>query len=161
MPFSAKPPRTARSTPVDTVQAIEAAMETALAPDRFISDHAGDPFVDDLEKVRERLAALIETEPERAIALDETFIAGCYEKAEEVDDSSGSFGAFGGSLFSGWVTARQAAGADRRTQWRDCSPGWTATSTGFAPASKRTSRLLSTTPGGPNGRYRSSACSMP
>ena len=29
-----------------------------------------------------------------------------------MDDSSGSFGAFGGSLFSGWVTARQAAGAD-------------------------------------------------
>ena len=117
VPFSANPsrtapPRTARSTPVDTVQAIEAAMGTALAPDRFISDHAGYSFVSDLEKVRERIAGIIETEPERAIALYETFIAGCYEKAEEVDDSTGSFGAFGGSLFSGWVTARQAAGAD-------------------------------------------------
>ena len=35
-----------------------------------------------------------------------------YEKAEEVDDSSGYFGAFGGSLFSRWVIARQAACAD-------------------------------------------------
>ena len=30
----------------------------------------------------------------------------------EVDDSSGYFGTFGGSLFSRWVTARQAASAD-------------------------------------------------
>jgi hypothetical protein len=29
-----------------------------------------------------------------------------------VNDSSGRFGAFGGSLFCGWVSARQAAGAD-------------------------------------------------
>jgi poly-beta-hydroxyalkanoate depolymerase len=38
----------------------------------------------------------------------ETFIAACYEKADEVDDSAGYLGMFGGSLFARWVTARQA-----------------------------------------------------
>lgn len=51
------------------------------------------------------------SEPARAVALYEAFLAGCYEKAEELDDSSGSFGTFVGELFCGWVKARQAAGA--------------------------------------------------
>jgi hypothetical protein len=38
--------------------------------------------------------------------------AACYQKADEVDDSSGDYGRFGGSLFCRWVTARQAADAD-------------------------------------------------
>jgi hypothetical protein len=56
-----------------------------------------------------RIAA---ADPERAVGLYETFIAACYEKADEVDDSSGYFGMFGGSLFARWVTARQAVSAD-------------------------------------------------
>lgn len=40
------------------------------------------------------------TAPERAVGLYETFIAACSEKADEVDDSSGYFGTFGGRLFS-------------------------------------------------------------
>jgi hypothetical protein len=31
---------------------------------------------------------------ERAVTLYELFLAGCYEKAEELDDSSGGFGMF-------------------------------------------------------------------
>ena len=44
--------------------------------------------------------------------LYETFLAGCYEKAEEIDDSGGTFGEFVERLHCDWVRARQAAGAD-------------------------------------------------
>ena len=42
-------------------------------------------------------------DPARAVALYETFLAGCYEKVEELDDSSGSFGQFVDGLFCGWM----------------------------------------------------------
>ncbi len=44
--------------------------------------------------------------------LYQTFLGGCYEKADEIDDSSGSFGMFVGGLYSGWIRARRAAKAD-------------------------------------------------
>jgi hypothetical protein len=44
--------------------------------------------------------------------LYELFLAGCYEKAEEIDDSSGNLGMFFKDLFCGWIKARQAAGRD-------------------------------------------------
>ena len=88
---------------------IEVAMEEALHPGRYISEHASFSLVNELESVAARIAA---ADPERAVGLYETFIAACYEKADEVDDSSGYFGTFGGSLFARWVTARQAASAD-------------------------------------------------
>jgi len=53
------------------------------------------------------IAALVRSSPSRAVTLYETFLAGCYEKAEELDDSSGSFGSFVGSLFCGWATGDQ------------------------------------------------------
>jgi hypothetical protein len=67
--------------------------------------------VDDLEGVEDDIAALVSEVPGRAVGLYEAFLAGCHEKANEVDDSSGSFGMFVGTLFCGWVKARQAAGA--------------------------------------------------
>ena len=88
---------------------VEAAMEEALRPGRYIPEHASFSLVSELESVAARIAGAT---PERAVGLYETFIAACYEKADEVDDSSGYFGTFGGSLFSRWVTARQAASAD-------------------------------------------------
>jgi hypothetical protein len=88
---------------------VEAAMEEALCPGRYISEHASFSLVGELEWVVARIAG---TAPERAVVLYETFIAACYEKADEVDDSGGYFGTFGGSLFARWVTARQAASAD-------------------------------------------------
>lgn len=66
--------------------------------------------------------------PARAAALYETFLAGCYEKAEELDDSRGNFGMFVDRLFSGWVKACQAASADpdetvrRIVAWMDDDP---------------------------------------
>ena len=88
---------------------IELAMEEALRPGRYISEHASFSLVNELESVAARIA---EADPERAVGLYETFIAACYEKADEVDDSSGYLGMFGGSLFARWVTARQAVSAD-------------------------------------------------
>jgi hypothetical protein len=88
---------------------IELAMEEALRPGRYISEHASFSLVNELESVAARIA---EVDPEHAVGLFETFIAACHEKADEVDDSSGYFGTFGGSLFARWVTARQAVSAD-------------------------------------------------
>ncbi len=87
-------------------------METVLCPGRFISERASYSFVQELEDTAGRIAEVIEPSPERAVGYYEIFIAACYEKAEEVDDSSGYFGAFGGSLFARWVIACQAASAD-------------------------------------------------
>ena len=88
---------------------VEVAMEEVLRPGRYISEHASFSLVNELESVATRIAG---ADPERAVGLYETFIAACYEKADEVDDSSGYFGTFGGSLFSRWVTARHAASLD-------------------------------------------------
>ncbi len=84
-------------------------MEVALQPGRFIAYGAGWDFVPSLEAVAGQLEKLIRTSPERAVGLYETFLAGCYEKADELDDSSGNFGGFVDSLYRGWVTARKAA----------------------------------------------------
>jgi len=75
-------------------------------------------FVADLRRMETEIANLVTSDPARTVTLYETFIAGCHEKAEDLDDSDGEFGTFGGSLFLGWIKARQAAGAD---------PGETAT----------------------------------
>ncbi|SPE34178.1 conserved hypothetical protein [Candidatus Sulfopaludibacter sp. SbA3] len=87
-------------------------MEGALDPGSFISDQACFSFVSALDEVAAEIGKLTRTDPARAIALFETFLAGCYEKADELDDSSGSFGQFVGDLICGWIKARQASGAD-------------------------------------------------
>ena len=91
---------------------LEREIEAAFRPGEFITDRACTSFVRQLDAVAATLAQRIETEPIRSVTLHETFIAGCYEKAEELDDSSGSFGDFVGKLFCGWITARQVAGAN-------------------------------------------------
>jgi len=100
-----QPPRTLTSQ-------MERLIETALAPGHFVSYNATFSLVSELEAVERELAKLIPTDPTQAVALYETFLAGCYEKAEEIDDSSGSFGEFVDELYCGWIKARQAAGAD-------------------------------------------------
>ena len=52
-------------------------------------------IIEGIEAVRAKIAPLMEMgegEARRAAALLETFIGGCYEKSEEIDDSSGRFG---------------------------------------------------------------------
>jgi hypothetical protein len=92
---------------------LEGAIEAALDPGRFVSERAGFAFVSDLDEVAGDLARLVESEPERAAALYEAFMAGCQEKANEVDDSGGELGMFVAGLFQGWIRARQAMRASR------------------------------------------------
>jgi len=92
---------------------LEQTIEDALAPGAFISYHDNGCFVDDVEAVRAKIAPLIKSsEAGRAVALLEMFIAGSYEKSEEIDDSSGSYGQFVEELFCDWIRARQGAKAD-------------------------------------------------
>ena len=107
---------------------IERQMELTLNPGAFISDRACFSFVGGLDEVAAAVGKLTRTDPVRATALYETFLAGCYQKAEELDDSSGSFGEFVGDLICGWIKARQASGADpdetaaRLLAWMDDDP---------------------------------------
>lgn len=107
---------------------LERAIEAALDPGGFVSQRGCFAFVSDLEEVETELAALVSEAPGRAAALYEAFLAGCYQKAEEVDDSGAQFSMFVTDLFCGSVTARRAAGADpdetaaRLLAWMDDAP---------------------------------------
>lgn len=107
---------------------LEREIEAALDPGRFVSYRRGLGFVADLEMVAADVAALVDSAPARAVALYGSFLAGCFEKAEEVDDSGDAFGMFVSDLFSGWIRARQAAGTDpaetasRLLSWMDDDP---------------------------------------
>lgn len=104
---------------------LDHAMELALRLGDFIEYSEAWSFVTGLEEVEGQIEKLLHHEPEHAIDLYETFIAGCYEKADEIDDSSGNFGMFVEDLFCGWIEARQAMGADagetaeRLLNWMD------------------------------------------
>lgn len=70
-------------------------IESALSPGYFISYNRSWEFVGDLGDMKKKLDSLVANgEAERAVALFEIFLAGCYEKAEEIDGSDGSFGMF-------------------------------------------------------------------
>jgi hypothetical protein len=70
-------------------------------------------FVEDLEALDEDIWTLVRRgDAERAARVYETFIAGCHEKAEQVDDSGGAAGSFVANLFCRWIAARRAAGAN-------------------------------------------------
>ncbi len=104
---------------------IEQEIELALNPGAFIPDRACFSFVSDLDEVAAKIAKLIASDPARAAALYEAFLAACYLKIEELDDSSGFFGQFVDELYCGWVKARQAEDADpdetaaRLLEWMD------------------------------------------
>jgi len=104
---------------------IEQEIELALNPGAFVPDRACFSFVSDLDEVAEKIAKLIASDPSRAVAMYEAFLAACYLKIEELDDSSGSFGQFVDGLYCGWLKARQAEGAApaetaaRLLEWMD------------------------------------------
>ena len=98
--------------PNPPVEPFERDLELALQPGKFIPDRACSAYVDDLEEIEARIVALAASDPVKAVTHYETFLACCFEKIQEVDDSSGSFGPFVAGLFCGWIKARQAAGAD-------------------------------------------------
>jgi hypothetical protein len=99
--------RAQRRDPMDNV------IESALDPGSFIGWREGSSFVSELGSLEREIATVVNSDPVRAVALYETFLAGCHAKADEVDDSDGEFGTFAGGLYCGWIRARQAAGADR------------------------------------------------
>jgi hypothetical protein len=68
--------------------------------------------VSKLEEVAAKIRKLGATEPGRAVGLYETFLASCHAKADELDDSDGSFGQFAHELICLWIKARQASGAE-------------------------------------------------
>jgi hypothetical protein len=86
-------------------------MEAALRPGLFIRYGECFAFVQDLERIARSIDGLLAKAPERAAELFETFLAGCYQKSEEIDDSSGGFGELMQHLCCRWVRARQAAGS--------------------------------------------------
>jgi hypothetical protein len=99
----------------------ERTIEQALMPGTYIGYRESTEFVKTVEAVRAKITPVIHRDggAARAVALFEVFIAGCYEKAEEIDDSGGGFGQFVGELFRDWIRARQAAGydADETVKW--------------------------------------------
>ncbi len=74
---------TRRARPADP---LEGEIDAALDPGHFLSDRAWLSFVSDNEEMEHEIAKLIGAEPARAVALYETFLAGCHEKADEIDD---------------------------------------------------------------------------
>ncbi len=89
------------------------ALERALNLGEFISYDRSWDFVRDLEDVKHKIDALVKDgNAERAVSLYEIFLSGCYEKAEEIDDSGGNLGMFFEDLFCVWINARQQAKYD-------------------------------------------------
>ena len=117
-----------RPKPGKRLDPIEHDIERALDPATFIRDRACFSFVRGLEEVAAKIRILVKSDPARATVLNENFLAGCAEKAEELDDSSGGFGRFAGDLICSWIKARQASGADPRKTastllaWTDDDP---------------------------------------
>jgi tetratricopeptide (TPR) repeat protein len=89
------------------------ALENALDLGEFISYNRSWDFVRDLEDVKHKIDALVKDgQAERAVRLYELFLSGCYEKADEIDDSGGNLGMFFEDLFCAWINARQKAKYD-------------------------------------------------
>lgn len=90
---------------------LERTMEATLRPGLFIRYGESFAFVQELDRVARSIDGLVAEAPARAAELFETFLAGCYQKSEEIDDSSGGFGELMQHLCCRWVPARQAAGS--------------------------------------------------
>ncbi|MCK5485138.1 MAG: hypothetical protein KAI86_02930, partial [Desulfobacterales bacterium] len=81
-------------------------LEGALDLGEFISYHRSWDFVQGLEDVKHKIDALVKDgQAERAVSLYEIFLSGCYEKADEIDDSGGDLGMFFEDLFCAWINA--------------------------------------------------------
>ena len=120
--------RRMKRKPRSKADPIERQIESAFRPGTFIRDGECFSFVSRLEEVAATIDTLVAAESARAVALYEAFLAGCHAKADELDDSSGSFGQFAQDLICCWIKSRQAMGADPHTTasilvaWMDDDP---------------------------------------
>ena len=90
-------------------------IEDALRLDTFIPYNHTSDFFDGLERVKDKIDILLENgKAKQAVYLYEIFLSGCYEKAEEIDDSGGDLGMFFEVLFCSWIDARQKAKYDSK-----------------------------------------------
>ena len=88
-------------------------IERSLAPGTFIPYGRSWDFVRGLEKIKDQIDATVKAgEARDAVELYEVFLAGCYDKANELDDSGGNLGMFFHELFVSWIEASQQAGRD-------------------------------------------------
>ena len=88
-------------------------IEPALDLGEFIPYNRSWDFVQTLETVKLKIDALVKKgDAERAVSLYEIFLSGCYEKADEIDDSGGNLGMFFENLFCVWINVRQKAKYD-------------------------------------------------
>jgi len=86
-------------------------IEDALDLDSFISYQQSWDYVRNLQNVKEKIDSLVSSgAAKQCVPLYEMFLSGCYEKADEIDDSGGNLGMFFEELFCSWVKARQKAG---------------------------------------------------
>ena len=92
---------------------IELLLEDALQFGHYVDWNEGGYFVSCLEKIANDIGKLVNSDPSRAAALYQSFIAGCNEKAEEMDDSGGEFGMFPGT--PGWIGSGTAHRCHHRT----------------------------------------------
>lgn len=117
-----------RPRPRSKPDPVERQIELALRPGEFIHDRACFSFVSSLEAVAAGIDKITATDPERGAGLYEAFLAGCHAKADQLDDSSSSFGQFAQDLICRWIKARQASGAgadetaSRLLAWMDDDP---------------------------------------
>ena len=98
--------------PCPKTDPIEREIEGALDLGEFISYGATYSFVSEQDDIAAKIAKLVKTDPARAITLYETFLAACYMKIEELDDSGGNFSLLVSDLYCGWIKARQAGKDD-------------------------------------------------
>src|SRR5689334_1069650 len=82
---------------------IEDAIEQALKPDVYIDYDATWPFVAALEEPVRMIDEVLKADPQRGMALYEAFLAGCYEKAEEIDECGSCLGGLIERLYAGWI----------------------------------------------------------
>lgn len=93
-----------------TEDPLVAEIRHALMPGRFVKWDAVSALVMSLDKVHEKVEALVKAgEVQRASRLYEVFLTGVYAKIEEADDECDLANLFH-RLICGWIQARQAAG---------------------------------------------------
>lgn len=92
------------------VNYLVSAIEEALDLGEFVSYKEAWDFIRNLENVKEKIDGLLKKgQAKRYVPLYEMFLSGCYEKADEIDDSSGNLGITFKELFYSWIKARQKA----------------------------------------------------